>query len=376
MGSGTNSSMPPSNQRPPWWPDQEPWPPRRPPWQVNRRAFIWRLGFALGLFLIIFGTIAALGAHFFDQSWEGRNDSDRPRLWFLVPCFFLFVVVSGVTFASRRIGRSIRPIFDLIDASYKVSNGDYTRRVEPGGNAQLQNLIHAFNTMTGKLEISDQQRRRLLADIAHELRTPLAVIQGNIEGMIDGVYPKNEAHLHPLLRESQLISRLLDDLQTLSRAESGVLDLYPESTDLRQFIADIVGAFQHRASEAGVELNVRPDDDQPEFEFDPMRIRQVVENLITNAIRHTPPGGQIQLTVQSQGDFAIVAIRDNGEGIPPETLPYIFDRFVKAADSGGSGLGLAIAKRLIEAHHGTISATSTTGVGTSIEFRLPMTPVT
>ncbi|MEJ7837650.1 MAG: HAMP domain-containing sensor histidine kinase [Thermomicrobiales bacterium] len=366
--------MPPRHHRPPWWPEHEPWPPQGAPWQVNRRAFIWRLGFALALFLIFFATLTALGAHFFDRSWEGKSD-DRPTFWFLFPLTILFIIVAGVVFASRRIGRTIRPVFDLIDASYKVSEGDYSRRVEPSGNVQLQNLIHAFNNMTGKLEISDQQRRRLLADIAHELRTPLAVIQGNVEGLIDGVYPLDVEHLQPLLRESQMISRLLDDLQTLSRAESGVLDLYWESTDLRLLLADIVAAFQQRAHGAGIDLQLVPGDathdTDHEVDVDPMRLRQVVENILSNAIRHTPDGQVIAVSLGFGPTQASIVVRDTGQGIAGDVLPFIFDRFVKSADSGGSGLGLAIAKRLVEAHGGTITARSASGAGTTIEIQLP-----
>ena len=361
--------MPPRGRKPPWWPADEPWPPTRPPWQVNRGAILWRLGFVLLALLLFVGGIGALSAHFWDSSWDNQDRKGPPVT---VIILFWIIVIGTIVYVVRRVGRGVRPIFDLIDASYKVSDGDYAVRVSSNGNQQFQNLIQAFNSMTEKLEVNDQQRRRLLADIAHELRTPLAVIQGSVEGMIDGVYPLDAAQLEPLLRESQLITRLLNDLQTLSRAEAGALDLYREPTDLVILLGDIVGAYQQRATDAGVDLHLRPGAAIQELELDPMRIRQVIENLLTNALRHTPAGGMVEVTVSAESDQVRVAIRDTGSGIPAGLVPHIFDRFVKSADSGGSGLGLAIARRLIEAQGGTISASSEVGEGTEIQIRLPL----
>jgi signal transduction histidine kinase len=167
---------------------------------------------------------------------------------------------------------------------------------------------------------------------------------------------------------------LLNDLQTLARAEAGALDLYREPTDLPILLTDIVNAYQQRASDAGVDLHMRPAVAMPELELDPMRMRQVVENLVTNALRHTPSGGTIEVSVTRESDTAHLVIRDTGSGIAPDLIPHIFDRFVKSADSGGSGLGLAIARRLIEAQGGTIRAKSDPGQGTEMHIELPIEP--
>jgi two-component system OmpR family sensor kinase/two-component system sensor histidine kinase BaeS len=337
---------------------------------VNRRAFFWRLGTGLLFLFVVVAVLAVIAANISGRSWEERN-SDGPHFWIVFPILFWCIVIWLVVYVVRRVGRGVRPMFDVIDASYRVSLGDYSVRVEPTGNPQLRNLIAAFNTMTEKLEINDQQRRRLLADIAHELRTPLAVIQGNVEGMIDGVYPRDDSHLEPLLQETKLISRLLDDLQTLSKAEAGALELFLEPTDPGVLIADTVGAFRPTAESADIHLTATIEPDLPEIEIDPVRIRQVIENLISNALRHTPGGGAIDVSASVDGDAILIRVRDTGSGVPADLLPVMFDRFVKSSDSGGSGLGLAIAKRLIEAHGGTIEALSEAGEGTEIRIRLP-----
>lgn len=356
--------------RPPWWPEDEPWPPQRPPWQVNRRRFLFAIAFIAVVAIIVVSVIAVVGYHFIEEA--RRGDNEGPPAWIIFPILFWSMVIYFVVKFIRRLGKSVEPVFELIGASARVSAGDYSVRVTPARQRDIGQLVNAFNSMTERLEVNDQQRRRLLADIAHELRTPLAVIQGNVEGMIDGIYPRDDAHLEPLLHESRLIARLLDDLQTLSRAEAGVLPLYHEPVLLADLLRDTVRAFQPRAGDAGVELAFVEHDAVPESEVDPMRIRQVIENLLANALRHTPAGGSVRVTLNREGDTARVTVADTGEGIPPDLVPLIFDRFVKSADSGGSGLGLAIARRLVEAHHGTISAASTVGTGTTITVHIPV----
>ena len=211
----------------------------------------------------------------------------------------------------------------------------------------------------------------LLADIAHELRNPLAIVRGNVEGMIDGLYPRDDAHLTPLLEETAQMARLLDDLQTLSRVEAGVLHLEREGVLLASFVSDVVNAFRPQAEAAGIALRESTTGDG-EIEIDPVRIRQVIENLILNALRHTSSGGSVEVRAFLGQLHAIIEVADTGGGIPADVLPHIFDRFTKSADSGGSGLGLAIARRLVEAHGGTVSATSELGKGTVIRVTLPI----
>jgi signal transduction histidine kinase len=199
------------------------------------------------------------------------------------------------------------------------------------------------------------------------------VIQGNLEGLLDGIYPRDDAHLLPVLEETRLLARLVEDLRTLTLAEAGELQLRKEPVDLGLLVEETVASFQAEADAAGVTLAERTSP-QPSTVFaDPSRIRQVLENLLTNALRYTPRGGTIHVECapSEPGDRIVVSIRDTGQGIPPDELPYVFDRFYKSRDSKGSGLGLTIAKNLVAAHGGEIAAESEVGRGTTITVRLP-----
>jgi signal transduction histidine kinase len=200
------------------------------------------------------------------------------------------------------------------------------------------------------------------------------VIQGNLEGLLDGVYPRDDAHLEPILEETHVLSRLIDDLRTLAFAESGALKLQKEPTDLGAVVGESMASFQAQADTVGVELHADIGPELPMLELDPSRIRQVLENLLTNALRYTPRGGTIRVRcyAEDQGNAHIaVSVSDTGAGIPPEALAHIFDRFYKSSDSRGTGLGLAIAKDLVAAHGGEISVQSELGKGTTIRFTLP-----
>jgi two-component system sensor histidine kinase BaeS len=220
------------------------------------------------------------------------------------------------------------------------------------------------------LAASEAQRRDLLADLAHELRTPLSVIQGHVEGILDGLYAPDPAHLDPVLEETRVMARLLDDLRTLSTAEAGVLRLHRQAVEPDQLVSDAVAAFRSRADGAGVRLEGRTVPDLDPIEVDPVRIGEVLSNLLLNAVRHTPSGGSVTVAAGRADGGIAFSVRDTGTGIPPDVLPHVFDRFVKAADTGGAGLGLAIAKSLVEAHGGTITAESRAG-GTTMRFVLP-----
>lgn len=216
----------------------------------------------------------------------------------------------------------------------------------------------------------------MLADVSHELRTPLTVIRGNIEGILDGVYPADSPRLNSILEETQILSRLVEDLRTLALAESGSLQLRPESADLNELIRETVTAFNSQADTAGVPVELSLAEGLPPVEVDPERIRQVLSNLIVNALHYTPRGGRVAIAseqVQEGPDrFAQVAIEDNGPGILEADLPHVFDRFYKAADSRGMGLGLSISKLIIEAHGGQIRAHSLPSGGARISFSLPL----
>ena len=202
--------------------------------------------------------------------------------------------------------------------------------------------------------------------------TPVTVIQGHLEGVLDGVYPADEAHLAPILDETRVLSRLIEDLRTLALAESGALPLHRESTDLGVLATEVGAAFRAAAEAAGIRLTVQSADDLPLMDVDPVRLREVLTNLLTNALRHTPRGGEIAIALRADARALTLAVSDSGEGIPADHLPHIFDRFYKSDSSPGSGLGLAIAKNIVAAHGGDISAESAPGQGTTIRFTLPL----
>jgi signal transduction histidine kinase len=234
--------------------------------------------------------------------------------------------------------------------------------------------------MAKELDAQDQARRHLMADIAHELRTPLAVVQGNLEALLDGVYPPDEAHIRPILEETAVLERLIDDLRTLSLAESGALPLHREPTDPGVLLEDVAAAHRARASAAGIQLEVDAPAGLPPVELDPMRMRQVVSNLVDNAIRAMPAGGTIRLaarvapssTPSAAPSGLTLEVADDGPGIPQDIRDTVFERFTKSAASRGSGLGLAIARAIVVSHGGTIEAAAGPGgQGTTMRIRLP-----
>jgi two-component system OmpR family sensor kinase/two-component system sensor histidine kinase BaeS len=285
------------------------------------------------------------------------------------------VLLFGIVSFARWLRRMAAPVEDVMAAADRVAAGDYSVRVRDRGPGEMRRLSRSFNAMTERLGSDEERRRALLADVAHELRTPLSVIQGNAEGMLDGLYPADERHLTTVLEETKRMARLLDDLRTLSTAEAGALVLHREPVAPERLVEGAVEAFRTQAEERGLTLLERVDAGAPDLAVDPFRIGEVLSNLLSNAIRHTPAGGTVTVGASRDGDGVVFEVADTGSGIAPEHLPHVFDRYVKAADTGGSGLGLAIAKTLVEAHAGTISAESEPGHGTTIRFTLPVEPI-
>ena len=285
------------------------------------------------------------------------------------------VIVGALVFfglAARGLRGYARPLGDMIEAAGRVAEGDLTTRVRERGPREVRGLARAFNTMSARLEASEQERRRLLADVSHELRTPLSVVQGNLEALVDGVRPADEEHLRAILDETNVLSRLIDDLATLSLAEAGALTLHREPTDLGGITREVGESFTAQAAAAGVHLETTAPPDLPVADADPLRVREILANLVANAVRYTPSGGAVRISVSRDGPAALaLMVSDTGKGIAPEALTHVFDRFYKTAESRGAGLGLAIAKQLVEAHGGTIAATSEVGRGTQIRFTLP-----
>lgn len=235
----------------------------------------------------------------------------------------------------------------------------------------MRPAVDSFNQMASRLEDADIQRRRLLADLGHELRTPLTVVRGEIEAMLDGVHRPDREHLDLLLGEVAVMERLLEDLRTLSLAEAGSLALYREPTDLNALIGDVAEAHRRSADEAGVVVAVRLDPDVGEVDVDPVRIREVVSNLVVNGLDAMRDGGAMTLRTQATSPGVAIEVEDTGLGIPEDDLDSVFHRFHKGAASAGTGLGLTISKDLVEAHGGTITLRSQPGAGTTVRVELP-----
>jgi len=359
--------------RPSWWPENEPWPPTHRPWRTGRNRFFQRIGCLLGVIglLSLIGCGALFSLIFKSPDLLHFSDGSNPIVR-TIGGLITVLAIGSMFLAGRALRRATRPIGDVMEAASKVAEGDYAVRVDEHGPKEVRALARSFNTMTSRLQINDEQRRALLADVTHELRTPLTVIQGNLEGMLDGIYPPDQAHLESTLEETRVLARLIDDLRTLSLAESGALKLQREMVDLGDLIRETLASFQATADHAGVQVLANVQADLPQLEIDPLRVRQVLSNLIANALRYTSNGGQIQVRAfVEQTDRVTVTVADTGRGIPPDDLPHIFDRFYKSSDSRGTGLGLAIAKNLVVAHGGEISAHSDFGHGTTITLTLP-----
>ncbi len=281
------------------------------------------------------------------------------------------VVVIGVLLIMLAlVAGSWRPVRRLIAAAGKLADGDYSVRVTPRGSTSMRSVVGSFNQMAAQLETSRDQRRRLLADIGHELRTPLTVLRGELEAMVDGVHRADTENLASLLDDVAVMERLLDDLRTLSLAEAGALDLHRETTDVSDVVRDVADSFAREAAESGCAIHLRATGDGDAF-IDGVRIRQVVSNLVVNALRAMPDGGRIDIEVQGTPEAVTVRIADTGIGIEPEARDRVFDRFHKGSGSRGSGLGLTISRDLVEAHGGAIEIEATSDQGTTIRVELP-----
>jgi signal transduction histidine kinase len=334
-----------------------------------RRHFVRRVGLLVALF---FGLILLANALVVVLISGAFGLSERKGL--VIPAAILGLLLLLLAFAA--VGRAARrmaaPVGEVMEAADRVAAGDYAVRLRERGPREMRRLARSFNAMAQRLQASEEQRRNLLADVTHELRTPLSVIQGNLEGLVDGVYPPDRAHVEPVLEETMVMARLLEDLQTLSTAEAGALRLHRQILDPAELVADAVAAFRSGAESGGIELEQHAPAGLPPVDVDSVRIGEVLSNLLHNAVRHTPAGGSVVVAAERAEDGGVAfSVVDTGEGIPPEDLPHVFDRFVKAADSGGAGLGLAIAKSLVEAHGGSITAESEPGRGATIRFVLP-----
>jgi len=273
--------------------------------------------------------------------------------------------------------RMLAPVKALTETAKQLGQGDFSQRVQIKDKGEVGELAQAFNSMASDLERAEQMKRNMVADIAHELRTPLSNIRGYLEAVRDGIKRPDTDTIHSLEEEASLLSRLVNDLQELSLAEAGQLTLVRQEEDVATLVRQVVSAVEGRVSAKGLSLTVELPDDLPTVNIDSHRIGQVLRNLLENAIAHTGAGGTITVAARQREDCVEVDVIDTGEGIPPEDLPYIFERFYRvdksrARATGGSGLGLTIAKRFIEAHGGSIEAYSEPDKGSTFTFTLPV----
>jgi two-component system sensor histidine kinase BaeS len=325
-----------------------------------RRGF----GCLFGLvFLVVAGSLVATTAYILSHAGG------------LAALIALVVVIAILIALGRALRSAAATLDELVEATRAVEEGRYDVRVgpKPRGLRPVRQLVAGFDTMAARLETDERQRRTLLAEISHELRTPLAVVQGNLEAIIDGVYPPDPAHLAVVLDETRVLARLIDDLRTLALSEAGTLALHREPTDPELLVSDVVRSFEAAAAASGVELTAAIEGDLPLLDIDPVRIREVLTNLVANALRHTPAGGRVTVGGSTEAGWIRLEVTDTGRGVEPDLLPHIFDRFVTGDDSRGSGLGLAIARQLVVAHGGEITAESVLGAGSTIRVRLPLT---
>jgi len=285
--------------------------------------------------------------------------------------------------------RLLRPIRDLTRAANQLAQGDLSQQVDVHGDDELANLGRAFNQMAASLEEAEQSRRAMTADIAHELRNPLAVQRANLEALQDGIYPLTSENLNPVLEQNYLLNRLVEDLRTLALVDSGQLALEPTPTDLPVLVTRVVDRYRAQADARRVSLNVSTSEHLPLILLDPGRMEQILGNLLSNALRYTPEGGQIDLdtssppkgiTMSDDLDIVQIIVHDSGPGIPPEAIPHLFDRFfrgdrARSRDDGGSGLGLAIARKLSHAHGGDLTAQNHPHGGAVFILTLPINSV-
>ncbi|MFO7684371.1 MAG: ATP-binding protein [Chloroflexota bacterium] len=289
----------------------------------------------------------------------------------------------ALAFSALMSRRIVRPVHQIMEASRDIAQGDYSRTVPLPDRPltdldEMGQLAHSFNQMAGQLAESDALRRQLIGDVSHELSTPLTIIKGSMEGLIDGVLPPDAATFQQIQQEAARLQRLVADLQELSRVEAGSYDLHRRPLDLGALITDVSAGLRRQFDDKGVRLGVQLPPGLLMVEADSDRIAQVLINLIGNALQYTPALGEVVVTAVRQQPTVCITIADTGEGIPAEHLPHLFTRFYRvdksrARASGGSGIGLTIARHLVEAHGGHIWTESDgVGQGSRFTFTLPI----
>jgi len=334
----------------------------------------WR---PFGCLFLLFGLFAA--GTIVLAIWAGAaiiGLVEAPTIVVAAGLIALVVIAIGAMVAARAVRRISQPLDALIDASGAIEAGDYSARVPVDGTREMRSLSRAFNQMSERLEVSDRRRRAFLADVAHELRTPLTVIGGELEAIADGVYPADETHVAILLGHTRAMTRLVEDLRTISLAEVGALELRPQPTDIGMLASEVAASYRSTAAAREASLTVSgPADARILAAADPSALRRVLGNLVTNALRHITAGGRVEIRFGARvGGGATIEVIDDGSGMSAEMVERAFERFEKGPDSDGSGLGLPIAKDLLEAQGGAISLDSAAGAGTTVRVELPPAP--
>jgi len=287
--------------------------------------------------------------------------------------------VIGVLVALWLAQRIARPVTELTHAARAIAAGRHAPPVPVSGRDEIAELGRAFNRMAAQLAEDAEQRRQLFAGITHELRTPLAVVQGTLEGMLDHIVEPTPERIAGLHSQTLLLRRLITDLRDLSLAQAGKLQLYPQPVDMAALVSDAVEAFAPSFQDREISLGLAIPKTLPPLVADPDRLRQVVQNLMDNALRYTPRGGAVRITLAAENGDIRLSVADTGQGIESADLPHIFDHFYRAdqsrtRSSGGMGLGLSIVKSLVEAHHGRVTVESNPGSGSTFTVTFPARP--
>jgi two-component system sensor histidine kinase BaeS len=345
---------------------------------LRRRFLFLRFAGIFGLMaLLILGGLATLA--WLMTRWL-TGDGQMPVLvWVGGLLLGVGLPLVGWGIAGHAFQDIARPLADLMDAADAVAAGELHVHVAEERPGDFGRVAQTFNRMTRELERAEEQRRTLTADVAHELRTPLHIMQGNLEGLLDGVYQPTAEHINALLDETRWLARLIDDLRLLSLAESGQLVLHKEAIAVDELLADISTSFSGQAEAKGIQLCIAGNDKLAGVivNADVGRLYQVLGNLVVNALRYTPSGGTITLQGERVPGGVRLIVRDTGKGIAPEDLPSIFDRFWRGdaarsrSEGVGGGLGLAIARQLVLAHGGRIEVESQPGLGATFIIQLP-----
>ena len=350
---------------------------------------LWvRLSIVMSGLILIFTVLPFFTFLFFARPEPRNNDRfdrrqtvERPFFspWHDLPETLLqSIAIAGAAGIAGGIAASwllAAPVTKLANVAQAIGSGDLTARVEVNhGSKEIDALAEAFNKMASDLQHAAELRNNLMADVSHELRTPLTVLEGNLRAALDHVYELDEEQIANLYEQTRHLIRLVSELRELTLAEAAQLPLVREAVDLRPLVQESAAVFEPLMEEKGLQLLVQLAPTLPTVNVDSARLRQLLHNLLANALRHTPTGGQVTVGVAPTAGRVRLTVQDTGEGVEPQHLEHIFDRFYRtdpsrSRETGGSGLGLAIVKAIVEAHGGEVTATSA-GVGRGTRFTI------